>query len=912
MKLQPFLALVVLSVTLASSAHAAAPIEQWARRYSQAISSSEQARKVVTDSVGNVIVAGNTGDLGDTGDAGVADMLIIKYSAAGTPLWTNRYDGSARSTDDPTALAVDGNDNVFVTGKSLGLGSGFDYATIAYSSAGSPLWTNRFNGPGNTDDTAQALAVDAAGNVLVTGTAIVNSTNSDYATIKYSGTGVPLWTNFHHGGPYGNVARSLATDSTGNVFVTGYEVSLIFLGSNVMANAYATVAYSEAGAPLWVQRYQVGRTARPNAIAVDRDGNVFVTGTIVTPTFVPGTATVGYSGAGLPLWTNLYGGNAIAADPGRDGNIFVTGSLAGDYGTIAYSREGMPLWTNRYNGPVGGTDQATALAVDRNGNVLITGYSAGPAGNDYTTIAYTGGGVGLWTNRSRGDGFPALAVDGSGKVFVTGSTSTASTFDDWLTIGYSTAGNLLWTNRYNGRGNGSDEAAAVAVDANGNVIVTGTSNGDFLTTAYSAAGSPLWTNRYNGGRATGIAVDANGNVFVLGTISGEYLTIAYSGAGVPLWTNRYPGAAGRTDLARAVVVDGSGNVLVAVASIGGSFATYDFATIKYSGAGVPLWTNRYDVGGPFGQDFPNCMAVDRTGNVYVAGSSYGGGTLDDFVTIAYSSAGVPLWTSRININRYDSVNAIAVASNGNVIITGTSYNEFTWQYVTIAYSANGTVLWMRNHGQLTYAGNTLALDQSGNVFVTGLSQGPGGGDFNYAYLTFAYSSAGVPLWTNRYSGPQNQAAPADIAVDRSGNVIVTGYSRESGGSFDYLTIAYSGAGMPLWTNRYTGLGNSDDRASALAVSPDGAIYVTGASGGDYATVRYVTSQLSILPILPGTPDATLSLWAAPNSSWTIQRAIQPAGAWIDVGTLVTDTNGFGRLHDAPRPAGGAFYRARQP
>src|SRR6185436_2372599 len=147
--------LVMLVIFPATGAHAAAPIEQWVRRYSQPISSTEQARKVVTDSVGNVIVAGNTGDLGDTGDAGVADMLIIKYSGEGVPLWTNRYDGPARSTDDPTALAVDGNDNVFVTGKSLGIGSGFDYATIAYSSAGVPLWTNRFNGPGNNDDTVQ-------------------------------------------------------------------------------------------------------------------------------------------------------------------------------------------------------------------------------------------------------------------------------------------------------------------------------------------------------------------------------------------------------------------------------------------------------------------------------------------------------------------------------------------------------------------------------------------------------------------------------------------------------------------------------------------------------------------------------------------------------------------------------------
>ncbi len=45
----------------------------------------------------------------------------------------------------------------------------YDYATIKYSSAGVPLWTNRYNGPANREDYAYAVAVDGSNNVIVTG-----------------------------------------------------------------------------------------------------------------------------------------------------------------------------------------------------------------------------------------------------------------------------------------------------------------------------------------------------------------------------------------------------------------------------------------------------------------------------------------------------------------------------------------------------------------------------------------------------------------------------------------------------------------------------------------------------------------------------------------------------------------------
>ena len=126
------------------------------------------AYAVAVDGSNNVIVTGRS----QASSCGYPDYATIKYSSAGVPLWTNRYNGPGNGGDYATAVAVDGSNNVIVTGYSQGSGTSYDYATIKYSSAGVPLWTNRYNGPGNGDDYAHAVAVDGSNNVIVTGYSI--------------------------------------------------------------------------------------------------------------------------------------------------------------------------------------------------------------------------------------------------------------------------------------------------------------------------------------------------------------------------------------------------------------------------------------------------------------------------------------------------------------------------------------------------------------------------------------------------------------------------------------------------------------------------------------------------------------------------------------------------------------------
>src|ERR1051326_1499203 len=79
----------------------------------------------------------------------------------------------------------------------------------------------------------------------------------------------------------------------------------------------------------------------------------------------------------------------------------------------------------------------------------------------------------------------------------------------------------------------------------------------------------------------------------------------------------------------------------------------------------------------------------------------------------------------------------------------------------------------------------------------------------------AFAQGGVPLWTNTYSHFSSTDYATAAVADRAGNVFVTGYST-GGNGYEYATIAYSAAGIALWTNRYKGLGNGNNFAYAIA------------------------------------------------------------------------------------------------
>jgi DNA-binding beta-propeller fold protein YncE len=319
----------------------------WAARYSKGFFADSLG---VSPDGTKVFVTGIGPD-----SSGAEDYHTLAYNAStGARLWVARYNGPGNDIDEAYSLAVspDGN-KVLVTGRSLGVSSVTDYATVAYNAAtGAKLWVARYNGTGNSEDDPSSVRVSPDGTkVFVTGVSAGSSTDGDYATVAYNAsTGAKLWAKRYNGVKNDfDVARSLSVSPDGStVFVTGESYESDGLD-------YTTIAYdATTGARDWIARY-TGFINLAEALAVSPDGaTVFVTG-----------ASYAYAS-----------------------------SSAYDYATIAYDAStGTRLWAARYNGPGNKDDRAFSLAVSPDGAaVFVAGESTGiGSGLDYAVIAYSTG-----------------------------------------------------------------------------------------------------------------------------------------------------------------------------------------------------------------------------------------------------------------------------------------------------------------------------------------------------------------------------------------------------------------------------------------------------------------------------------------------------------------------------------------
>lgn len=318
------------------------------------------------------------------------------------------------------------------------------------------------------------------------------------------------------------------------------------------------------------------------------------------------------------------------------------------------------------------------------------------------------------------------------------------------------------------------------------------------------------------------------------------------------WVATYNGQGDFNDRFTCVTSDASGNIY-----LGGSTTNKDldrdYLIVKLDPNGTVLWSTQYSGLGT-STDEVLAITTDASGNVYVTGFAKGLNTSQDFLTIKLDSNGDTLWTKSYDyISEYDQANSIAVDGSGNVYVTGLSDQDGSFitndDYATIKYDANGTEIWVvrfnNSIGNAIDQSEKILLDGSGNIYVTGRSNNGSDDDF----VTIKYNNSGAQQWI-KYDDRGGRDRATDMAIDPSGNLYITGRS-DNGTNDDFWTIKYSASGTQLWQKAYDYVDN--DFATAIAIDASGNVFVTGYSDSDatpttdndYQTVAYNSSGTQI-------------------------------------------------------------------
>ncbi len=361
----------------------------------------------------------------------------------------------------------------------------------------------------------------------------------------------------------------------------------------------------------------------------------------------------------------------------------------------------------------------------------------------------------------------------------------------------------------------------------------------------------------------GITTDPSGNVYVTGMTTGgldgnsnaggnDLFVVKYNSSGIKQWTQQLGTSA--YDRGCGIISDSSGNVYVTGYTKGDgldgniSAGSSDLFVVKYNSSGIKQWTKQL---GSSHIDYGQGITSDSSGNIYVTGYTYGSldgntsaGSSDLFV-VKYNSSGIKQWTKQLGSSGNDFGYSIISDPSGSLYVTGETYggldgnnNSGSHDLFVVKYNSSGVKKWTQQLGTSAIdRGNGITSDSSGNVYVTGYTQGGLDGNTNAGWsdlFVVKYNSSGVKKWTQQL-GTSSSEEGTGITSDSSGNVYVTGYTQGSldgntnAGNDDLFVVKYNSSGVKQWTKQ---LGTSAyDGGFGITSDSSGNVYVAAHSGG---------------------------------------------------------------------------------
>jgi hypothetical protein len=378
----------------------------------------------------------------------------------------------------------------YVCGSTLNASGNYDILIQKKNAAGNVIWSQIYNGVGNSNDYGYDLQVSNAGSVYVCGSYYKNSIDSNNAIIlKYNASGIQQWTYTFNG--TGSRQDAFSALQVGVNAIVG--VGTTYKGNTTKYDMLIS-RIDTSGNQVWTQTWDY--------INMD-DGavNLWNSGTklFIAGGAQSGTTTYKYAvlnikaSDGSILGSATYGGSAFGIDRIADiqtdnrGNFYVTGSVINtgtlyDIKTIKLDSALTILWSASYDGGNNLNDFGSGLTVDSAGNVIVCGTSSSLlSGNDYVVVKYNKNGTQDWVTDFDGginanDSATAIVVRDTNHIYVTGYSYDSASTKDYYTLKYNGNGILQWQIGFNTWGNGSDVATAIAIDSVGGVIVSGQSD----------------------------------------------------------------------------------------------------------------------------------------------------------------------------------------------------------------------------------------------------------------------------------------------------------------------------------------------------------------------------------------------------------------------------------------------------
>ena len=352
-----------------------------------------------------------------------------------------------------------------------------------------------------------------ASGTLADGDPVVVNANGTVSPI--SSSGFDAWISVI-GTSDTDFGSGIATDSLGNVYITGYCDN-----AGQGSNELILVKYSSAGIVQW-QRFLGGSGQdRGQQVVVDSSDNVYVCG----ESYSSGTGALiaKYDSSGTIQWQRKLGGSSYSANGfgitiDSSDNLYITGRAyisSNNRCLIAkYDTSGSLQWQRQLYGS--SDDYGKDIAVDNSGNVYVFGHtnSAGQGSNDVLIAKYNSSGTIQWQRLLGGSDLEwgyKIAVDGSGNAYICGgSFSVGGSGQELIVAKYNTSGAIQWQRTLGGTG--SDAGHAIAVDSSGNVYVggktraAGAGSDDILIIKYNSSGTIQW-QRVLGGTGSDDCLD---------------------------------------------------------------------------------------------------------------------------------------------------------------------------------------------------------------------------------------------------------------------------------------------------------------------------------------------------------------------------------------------------------------------